>query len=385
MSQPSTALSAAQIFDGEVLHRDHAVLLRDGTIVDVVPRADLPGGIPLTDLGAGILAPGFVDLQVNGGDGIMLNDAPTLAGLRRIVQAHARLGATSILPTLISDTPAQTRTTIDAVVQAIAADVPGIAGLHLEGPHFALSRKGAHDPALIRAMTEDDLALLLDAAKRLPLLKLTFAPEAVTIAQIRALSAAGVLLSIGHSDATFAQCGAAIEAGVTCVTHLFNAQSQLASREPGVVGAALAHGGVSAGLIADGIHVHPATMKTALQAKTGPGRMFLVSDAMAPAGSDIDHFDLNGRLIERRNGRLTLEDGTLAGADLDMATAVRVLVADVGLPLVEALQMATSVPAGIARLGGGAGRITAGGVADMVHLDADGALAAVWQRGRLLG
>ncbi len=384
MSQPATALTAAQVFDGEALRAGQAVVMRGGFVAEVLPLVDLPPEIPLADLGAGILSPGFVDLQVNGGDGIMLNDDPSVVGLRRIALAHARLGATSILPTLISDTPDKTRAAIEAVERAVAEGVAGVAGLHLEGPHFALSRKGAHDPALIRAMNHDDLTLLLDTASRLPVLKLTFAPEAVTLAQLRTLADAGVILCIGHSDASFAQCQAAMEAGATCVTHLFNAQSQLGSREPGVVGGALALGGLSAGLIADGIHVHPATMKAALQAKTGPGRVFLVSDAMATAGSDIEHFQLNGRRIERRDGRLTLEDGTLAGADLDIATALRVVVDDVGLPLVEALQMATSVPASVAGLSHTAGRIANGRAADLVFLTKDLSLENVWHAGRIL-
>jgi N-acetylglucosamine-6-phosphate deacetylase len=384
MTEHAHALTADQIFDGTNLRSGQAVVLRGGRIVGVIDRAARPQDMPLMDLGAGILGPGFVDLQVNGGAGIMLNDDPSPAGLTRIATAHAGLGATTILPTLISDLPEKTRAVIDAVAQAIAERTPGIAGLHLEGPHFALSRKGAHDPALIRPMDDADLSMLLDAASRMLVLKLTFAPEAVSSAQIRALAGAGVILSIGHSDASFAQCDAAMQAGATCVTHLFNAQSQLSNRAPGVVGAALTLGGLSAGLIADGIHVHPATMRAALRAKMGPGQVFLVSDAMATAGSEMMRFQLNGRWIERRDGRLTLADGTLAGADLDLATALRVVTQDVGVPLEQALQMATSGPASVAGLGATAGSIAPGRAADLVHLSAELTLSGVWQSGQRL-
>ncbi len=208
----------------------------------------------------------------------------------------------------------------------------------------------------------------------------TVAPETVTPDQIRALAAAGVIVSLGHSDADFDTCTRAVDAGARCATHLFNAMSQLGSREPGLVGAALASGGLNAGLIADGIHVHPASIGAALRAKRGPGQVFLVTDAMATAGSDIDGFSLNGRRIERRDGRLTLADGTLAGADLSMARALQVMTGDVGLALEAALAMATSVPAGVIGRGD-LGRLASGGPADFVHLGPDLGLRGAWRGG----
>src|SRR5690606_21373453 len=249
----------------------------------------------------------------------------------------ARLGTLTILPTLITDTPEVTRAAIAAVAQAVAEGLPGIAGLHLEGPHLSLARKGAHDPDLIRPMGGDDLRFLLDAARSVPRLLLTIAPESVDKEQISALSDAGVIVSLGHTDAGFATCRAAFDAGARVATHLFNAMSPLGNREPGLVGAVLASGAVSAGIIADGIHVHPASLRVALAAKAGPGSLFLVTDAMAPAGTDMRSFRLNGREILRENGRLTLADGTLAGADLDMTRALRVITRDAGLALDRAL------------------------------------------------
>ncbi|HHS94007.1 MAG TPA: N-acetylglucosamine-6-phosphate deacetylase, partial [Rhodobacterales bacterium] len=230
--------------------------------------------------------------------------------------------------------------------------------LHLEGPHLSLARKGAHDPALIRPMTAQDLALLTEAAARLPVLMMTIAPENVTLAQAEALARAGVLLSLGHTDTDYATSLAYREAGVVCVTHLFNAMRPFGSREPGVVGAALDSGGLSAGLIADGIHVHPASMRVALHAKQGPGQVYLVTDAMAPAGTEIESFELNGREIRRSGGRLTLADGTLAGADLEMTRALKVLVDEVGQSPEQALRAATAIPASVAGIE--AGRLAIG-------------------------
>ncbi|MCE8546431.1 N-acetylglucosamine-6-phosphate deacetylase [Ruegeria pomeroyi] len=374
------ALSGARILTPEGVVDGHMLVIDAGRIQRIAPLGEIPANARHLRLQGGWLAPGFVDLQVNGGGGVMLNNAPSVDSLRKMAQAHARIGATTILPTLITDTPAVVAAAITAVEMAVAGGVPGIAGLHLEGPHLALSRKGAHYPALIRVMEEEDLALLLEAARRLPLLKVTLATESVTPEQIRALTAAGVLVSLGHTDARFEDCRAAADAGAACVTHLFNAQSQMGNREPGVVGAALALGALSAGIIADGIHVHPASLRNALRAKAGPGRVFLVSDSMATAGSDIDAFTLNGREIRRSGDRLTLVDGTLAGAHLELAQAIRNAMAMGGLDACEALGMATRYPADlIGRFD--LGRIAVGARADLVHLDEDLCLRRVWRDG----
>ena len=345
MSKRNVTYFGGPIFDGERLLDGHAALFEDGLLAEIRPMGEITGGSETIDLNGDILSPGYVDLQVNGGDGIMFNDDPSVATLRRIAAAHRSLGATRILPTLITDTAEMTRAAVEAAVAAIEAEVPGIAGLHLEGPHLSVKRKGAHDASLIRPMTEEDLSLLIDAAGKLPALMVTIAPENVTTRQVREMAEAGILVSLGHTDAGFSTCLEYADAGACCVTHLFNAMSQLGNREPGVVGAAIADGRLSAGLIADGIHVHSASMATAWSSKTGPGSIFLVSDAMAVAGSSQEEFHLNGRLIQRRNGRLTLEDGTLAGADLDLTTAIRTLCESTQASLVDALAAATVVPA----------------------------------------
>ncbi|MGI9389798.1 MAG: N-acetylglucosamine-6-phosphate deacetylase [Boseongicola sp.] len=371
MNTSRTIYGGGPIFDGEALHECYALCVENGQITALGPEEKIGRDGTYVDLGGDILSPGYVDLQVNGGDGIMFNEAPTVETLARIATAHQRLGVTTILPTLITDTADKTAAAIEAAKNAIAERVHGIGGLHLEGPHLSVARKGAHDAALIRPMTDDDLAVLIRAAGDLPVLMVTIAPENATIEQVRALVDAGALVSLGHSDANFDTCVSYADAGARAVTHLFNAMSQLGNREPGLVGAALASGSLSAGLIADGIHVHQETMRAAWAAKRMPGRIFLVSDAMAPAGSDISEFTLGGRRITRDGGQLALEDGTLAGADLDLTTAVRNMVQKVGVGLADALQAATSVPARLAGMPAKVGSISVGNAAGLIRVRSD--------------
>jgi N-acetylglucosamine-6-phosphate deacetylase len=376
------AITGARIFTGEEWLRDASLLVRDGIVERLAAAAPLPVDARVTNLAGGFLAPGFVDLQVNGGGGVMLNDDPSVGTIRRICAAHAPFGTTALLATLITDTPAATEAALAAGVRAAAEKVPGFLGLHLEGPHLSQSRKGAHDPALIRAMEKVDRDRLIAARAGLPVLMTTVAPETVTPQQIAALAAAGVVVSLGHSDADFETARAAVVAGATQVTHLFNAMSQLQHREPGMVGAAIDSGEIDAGLIADGIHVDPHVIGMALRAKRGPGRIFLVTDAMATIGTDMTEFTLNGRAIRRAGGRLTLADGTLAGADLDMISAVRFMHRDIGLPVEEALRMASLYPARAVGQQHRLGRIGEGRPASFAHLSDALEVRNVWIEGK---
>lgn len=365
------AFRAERIFDGHRWHEDAAVLVDEGRVVAITPAAEAEGAETVP----GWIVPGLVDLQVNGGGGVMLNDEPSPAGIARICAAHAGFGTTAVMVTLITDRPEVTQAAIAAT--KAAEGQPGLMGLHLEGPHFDPARKGTHDPALIRGMEAEDLALLVEAATRLPHLICTVAPEAVTPAQIRALAEAGVTVSLGHSDCAIASAQAGFDAGARMVTHLYNAMSPLTHRAPGLVGAALDDGRVSAGLIADGFHVDAAALRIALRGKAGPGRMYLVSDAMSTIGTDLPGLLLNGRQIFRKDGRLTLADGTLAGADIALIDAVRHVHLELGLPLDQALQLAGLNPA-LAMDDTDRGHLTPGARADFVALTPAITAAATW-------
>jgi N-acetylglucosamine-6-phosphate deacetylase len=375
------AFLADAIFNGEAWHERSALIVRDGKVDRLVPRDAVPHEMERVETQGGFLAPGFIDLQLNGAAGIMLGDNPGIEEIETICQAHARRGTTGILPTLITDTPEKTAAVVAAGVEAARRRVPGFLGLHLEGPHLSVARKGAHNPAFIRPMTEDDLAKLIEARRQLPNLLTTVAMESVRPDQIKALGEAGVIVSLGHTDASYSAAEDAVEAGASMVTHLFNAMSQIGNREPGLAGTAIDDPRLTAGLIADGIHVDRTTIGIALRAKQGPGSIFLVSDAMAPFGSDITSFTLNGRTILRQNGRLTLEDGTLAGADLDLPSAVRFMHLEIGVPLDTALRMASLYPARAMRLGDGYGHLGQGARADVVHLDPDLNVIDTWIAG----
>ncbi|MEY4983420.1 MAG: N-acetylglucosamine-6-phosphate deacetylase [Pseudomonadota bacterium] len=361
---------AARIFDGTAFC-DGALRVEGGRVAGFGPADG-----KTVDLGEGMIVPGMIDLQVNGAGGIAVDGATDADALAGICATMARLGATGCLPTLITDTTDATARVLTAGADAARRGVAGFLGLHLEGPHLDPRRAGAHDPALIRPMTEGDLSRLTAARPRLPALMVTVAPEAVTPAQIARLTEAGIVVSLGHSDCDAATARRAMQAGARCATHLFNAMSQMTSRAPGLAGAVLDGDGF-AGLIADGLHVDPVTLRVALAAK-GEG-IFLVSDCMALAGTDRTDMRLGGRLIRRGGGRLTLADGTLAGADLTLPQAVATLAA-IGIAETRALAMATSIPARVIGRHD-IGTLRAGARADFLHLGPDGGLRGVWRGG----
>jgi N-acetylglucosamine-6-phosphate deacetylase len=365
--------SGAQIFDGTRLLANHALVVENGRVAGVEKARH--GDVVLN---GGILAPAFVDLQVNGGGGIMLDGSADAGRIAAICATHILLGCAGVLPTLITDTKAATDRVIAAAIEAAQANVPGFLGLHLEGPHLDPTRAGAHDPRLIRPMTQADVAALIAAKAQLPVLKVTLAPASVTLAQVAALARAGVLVSLGHTDCSYDQAVAYTHAGARCATHLFNAMAPLSARAPGLAGAVL-DGDLAAGIIADGIHVAPAMLRLAMGARAEG--MFLVSDCMAFAGTDMTQMTLGGSQILRQAGRLTLADGTLAGADLRLDAALGVMVRVAGVPVQRALAMATSIPAGVIGMQGSLGHLETGRRADMVHLTDDWHLSQVWWGG----
>ncbi|MDE2308263.1 MAG: N-acetylglucosamine-6-phosphate deacetylase [Xanthomonadaceae bacterium] len=370
------SLVNARVLAADGWHDDLAVLLDGARILDLLPRSDpCLRGAPRQDLGGAMLLPGFIDVQVNGGGGVLFNEAPTVQSIRRIGAAHRRFGSTGFLPTLISDELPVMRAALAAVEQALAEGVPGVLGIHLEGPYLARARKGVHDPDHFRSPSADELALLCAPHRGIRLL--TLAPECVPVGGIAALAAAGVIVCAGHTAADYDITRAALAAGVRGFTHLFNAMTPLGSREPGVVGAALEDAGSWCGLIVDGHHVHPASLRVAIAAKPR-GRCVLVTDAMPPVGADDPAFVLNGETITARDGVCRTAQGVLAGSALDMAGAVRNTVRQLGLPLEEAVRMASTYPADFLGLGASHGRIAPGCRADLVAMDDDFRIRQSW-------
>jgi N-acetylglucosamine-6-phosphate deacetylase len=322
-----------------------------------------------------MLVPGFIDLQVNGGGGVLLNDAPTPDAMRAIARAHRRLGTTALLPTLITDTREQMQTAIASARAVAGAD--GVLGLHLEGPFISPARPGVHRKDRILRAEMADAERLGDLPGRS---MITLAPECVPAGFVRALAGSGVRVSVGHSEASAEIVLSAADEGLTGVTHLYNAMPPLMGRSPGIVGAALSEPRLIAGLIADGIHVDPVSIRAAFAAKGADG-IALVSDAMPTVGADLDRFALLGRTVTLHNGKLTEEDGTIAGAHLDMASAVRTAVRLAGIPLDDALRAATLTPARFLGIENERGVLVPGAHADLVLLDAELAVVSVWAGG----
>jgi N-acetylglucosamine-6-phosphate deacetylase len=372
------ALAADRVFDGADLHRDAAVVIEDARIRGVIPAADLPSGLRVTRMREGAwLAPGFIDLQVNGGGDVLFNTEPTREGVAAIVTAHRRFGTTAMLPTLITDT----RERMQAARRALAAAMrerPEVLGVHFEGPYLSPERAGIHNAALMRPPDDEDIAFLSAPFSGATLV--TLAPERVPAGFIAALTRARVRVALGHSAATYEETQAALGEGLGGFTHLFNAMPPLSAREPGPVAAALETPGAWYGLIVDGHHVAPAMLRLALR---GRGRPLLVTDAMPPVGGVRDEFMLQNQPIRRIDGRLTNREGRLAGSALDMASAIRNCVRLLDLPLAEALRMASAAPAAALGLDDRLGHLRPGYRADLVALEPDTVgVLGTWAAGR---
>jgi N-acetylglucosamine-6-phosphate deacetylase len=359
------AVAADHVFDGAVVHDNAAVLIDRDRIAHVVPRSDIPRDIAVHALPDGAwLAPGFIDLQVNGGGDVLFNETPTADAALAIARTHRQFGTTALLPTFITDTPAKMRAAVDAAATASEQN-QSVLGIHLEGPFLSREKPGVHDPRLIRPPADDDIDLL--TATRKGVMLMTLAPEEVPAGFIKALTAAGIHVSLGHSMATYEQTRAAMAAeGLNSFTHLFNAMRPLASRDPGPIAAALESSAASYGLIVDGVHVDPAVLRLALR---GAGHPVLVTDAMPPVGGSRSTFTLYGETITVTDGRCVRSDGTLAGAALDMASAVHNTVRMLGVPLPDALRFASLNPARAIGLDDTLGKLAPGYRADMVAFE----------------
>jgi N-acetylglucosamine-6-phosphate deacetylase len=358
------AIAASNVFDGVTVLPDSAVIIEGAHVGEVKPRGELPVSMPVVALPDDAwLAPGFIDVQVNGGGDVLFNDTPTAAGINAIAAAHRRYGTTGLLPTLISDTYDKMRVAM-AAAQSAAAENPSVLGIHFEGPFMSPEKPGVHDLATFRAPEKRDLKLLTSWPARTVLV--TLAPERVPPEFIAELARCGVRVALGHSMATYMQTKAAITEGLTGFTHLFNAMRPLGSRDPGPIAAALEAPATWFGMIVDGEHVAPEMLRLALR---GAARPMLVTDAMPPVGGQNLSFSLYGQQVAVRNGRCMRDDGTLAGSALDMASAVRNTVRDLGVPLTSALRFASTEPAEFLGLGTMLGRIAEGFRADMVAFD----------------
>jgi N-acetylglucosamine-6-phosphate deacetylase len=379
MSAPDLhAIAADRVFDGTATRRDTAVVIEGTRIAQVLARHELAASISVHELPPGSwLAPGFIDLQVNGGGDLLFNAEPTPQGIAAIVAAHRTFGTTSLLPTLITDTDEIMSAGLDAV-QTMLPREPGVLGIHLEGPFLSPDKPGVHSSALIRLPKPHHLHMLTSLHDGVTLV--TLAPEQMPPGFIADLTAAGVKVALGHSMATYAQTRAAMAEGLTGFTHLFNAMRPLASREPGPIAAALEQPDAWYGLIVDGEHVDPAMLRLALR---GVGHPILVTDAMPPVGGTRDGFTLYGQDIAVRDGRCTTRTGTLAGSALTMAMAVRNSVELLQVPLDKALRMASTEPANVLGLGGWLGRLAPGHRADIVAFDpSDMTVLATWVAGQ---
>lgn len=361
------ALLNGRVLREQTLVEGQCVLLEGGRILDIVPH-DHPACRRATqvDLGGHLLLPGFIDSQVNGGGGALFNDSPSVETIRQIGRAHRRFGTTGFMPTLISADLDVVARAIAATRAAIETGVPGVLGIHIEGPFLNVERKGVHDPAKLRELDGSAVGLLTSLGIGRTLV--TLAPEMTTPQIIRELTTAGVIVSAGHTNATYADVVAALQHGLTGFTHLFNAMSQLTGRKPGVVGAALESLDSWCGIIVDGQHTSPVVLRLALRCKPA-SRFMLVTDAMPSVGTDARSFKLEGREITVAGNVCVDKDGRLAGSNIDMASCVRNAISLLGVTLPEAVRMASLYPAQFLGLAHELGRIEPGYRANLVVAD----------------
>ena len=376
----STALINGRVLTPEGWREDRAVLVEAGRIAALCPATDARvKQAERHDLAGKTLLPGFIDCQVNGGGGVLFNSTPTVAGIRSIASAHRHYGTTGLLPTLISDSVEVMGEAIAAVDAAITERVPGVLGIHIEGPYIAAARKGVHQESRLRLPAPGEIALAASLKQGRTLL--TLAPEQVPVETLRELLDAGVILAVGHTAGDYDSVRRALDAGVRGFTHLFNAMTPLQGRAPGAVGAALEDRESWCGIIVDGHHVHPASLRVALAAKPR-GKLFLVTDAMPPVGGTGQTFVLNGETIHVKDGAARTSDGVLAGSVISMIDAVRNSVRLLGLPLEEAARMASTYPADFLGLGRTHGRVAPGYQADFTVVDTDLRVRETWIAGQ---
>ncbi|PNM60797.1 N-acetylglucosamine-6-phosphate deacetylase [Vibrio vulnificus] len=361
------ALTNCKIYTGSDVLSEHALIIENDLITSIVPAADLPSGIEVKDLAGANVSPGFIDLQLNGCGGVMLNDEITAETMQIMHEANLKSGCTSFLPTLITSSDADMRAAITAAREYHAKYKNQSLGLHLEGPYLNVMKKGIHSVDYIRPSDTSMVDFICENADVVA--KVTLAPELNDPEHIEKLRNAGIVVSIGHTNATYAEARKGFEAGITFATHLFNAMTPMVGREPGVVGAIYDTPDVYAGIIADGFHVDYANIR--ITHKIKGEKLVLVTDATAPAGANMDYFIFVGKKVYYRDGKCVDENGTLGGSALTMIEAVENTVEHVGIALDEALRMATLYPAKAIGVDGYLGRIKKGYIANLTIFDRD--------------
>jgi N-acetylglucosamine-6-phosphate deacetylase len=366
-------LYVKKLFDGQNYIDDQVLTIADGKIIAFDNNT-----ASVDEVLEGLVVPGFIDLQVNGGGGALFNDSPSLNNIKTIMAAHAKFGTTAMLPTLITDKISVMEQAADAIAKAIAEKVPGIIGIHFEGPHLSVAKKGAHIEEHIRPISLQEWQVL--ERKDMGQILVTLAPETVNTDDITRMVSLGIKVCLGHSNADFNTTQKALVAGADGFTHLYNAMSPIQGREPGVTGCALLNDQASCGLIVDGHHVNYDSCKLALKAKPA-GTIFLVTDAMPPVGTNSIEFDLVGKKVLLNKGKLTSTTGELAGSVLDMAQAVENTHLGLKLPLDEALRMASSYPANYINQRDMRGGVVIGSQADFVELDDKFKVKSTWIAG----
>lgn len=376
------ALVGARIFTGEIFLDNYALVIEGEMIAALIPRADLDEAIPQVLLDGGVLSPGFIDLQVNGGGGAFFTNDTSVSAIQIMLNGHRPTGTTSFLPTLISDTREVHQAGVKAIADAVAAGIKGVLGVHVEGPFFNMARRGAHNERYIRKMEQADIDWLVDSVKAQHAFKvmLTLAPEHADAGQIKQLTSAGVVVCAGHTDGHYDDVVAALKEGLSGFTHLYNAMRPTTGREPGVVGAALEDANSWCGIIIDTYHVHAASARIAYAAKP-KGKMYLVTDAMSTVGSPDKSFQIYGETIYEKDGCLVNAEGRLAGSAIGMIDAVRLNTEWVGVELGESLRMASLYPAQYMQVDNQLGRLQAGFRADLVHFTDDYRVTHTWIAG----
>ena len=372
------ALLGSQIFCGERFYDDHALLVEGKSIVDIVDKNNTPDNFNKIELDQGILAPGFIDLQVNGGGGVLFNNSPNKESLNTIIKAHQFFGTTSIMPTVISDSLEVLEQCIKTVTEEIKNN-SSLLGIHIEGPFFNTKYRGVHQKQYISTINSDYLNLF-ESLKGFPVM-LTLAPECISSQQLKHLTSLGIKTLAGHSDATYDELDDAIKNGLDGFTHLFNAMGQISAREPGVVGSALHFENTFASIIVDLHHVHPSLIQLAYQLKP-TGKLFFISDSMATINHGKPSFELYDEVVNESDGRLVNSEGKLAGSSITQIDAVKNAYQKCNIPLNQALAMASRYPAEYLGIENHLGSLKPGYRADLVHFDSNFKVHNAWVSGK---